>query len=298
MPRKARIKLKDFCAFILSHNRAGKVITYTSLRASGYTGKIRVIVDDGDPELEEYKKEFGEELLVFSKDEIAETFDEGDNFGDRRSAVYARNTVIGFAKEMGAKAFVQLDDDYKNFSYRLGPDREYAYTPMKNLDKLFVEMSNYLVDTQIYSIALSQGGDHIGGAGVDFRPKRKAMNSFVCLTDRPFQFIGGINEDVNTYVALSLRGKVFLTVMWAQLVQIQTQTATGGATELYLSRGTYIKSFYSVMYCPSGVSIGVIRDVRSEGRDKEGCVATRIHHRVAWNNVAPKILPETLKKKK
>ncbi|EFC6976332.1 hypothetical protein DFZ72_21860 [Escherichia coli] len=36
----------DFCAFILTHGRPDKVLTYRTLRRAGYTGKIFIVVDD------------------------------------------------------------------------------------------------------------------------------------------------------------------------------------------------------------------------------------------------------------
>ena len=56
---------------------------------------------------------------------------------------------------------------------------------------------------------IAQGGDFIGGAkSLNFRKGilRKAMNTFICDTERPFTFVGRINEDVNTYVTLGSRG--------------------------------------------------------------------------------------------
>ncbi|MEW3551668.1 hypothetical protein MZV21_26770 [Escherichia coli] len=36
----------DFCAFILTHGRPDKVLTYRTLRRAGYTGKIFIVVDE------------------------------------------------------------------------------------------------------------------------------------------------------------------------------------------------------------------------------------------------------------
>src|SRR5699024_11616996 len=57
-------------------------------------------------------------VLVFSKSEIARTFDEGDNFGDRRAIVYARNACFELARQIGATHFIELDDDYTYFKFR------------------------------------------------------------------------------------------------------------------------------------------------------------------------------------
>jgi hypothetical protein len=128
---------------------------------------------------------------------------------------------------------------------------------------------------------MAQGGDFIGGfAGSIWRqPKRKAMNSFVCLTDRPFQFLGRVNEDVNTYTHLGSRGYLLMTCMWLALQQQQTQKNSGGMTEEYLNSGTYVKSFYSVMYQPSSVRVAVMMSRYP-----------RIHHQVRWRYTVPKIV--------
>lgn len=44
-----------------------------------------IVVDDEDKTRNQYMAEFGEQVLVFSKADIASRFDEADNFCDRRS---------------------------------------------------------------------------------------------------------------------------------------------------------------------------------------------------------------------
>lgn len=91
-----------FAAFILTHGRSEKVITYRSLRRHGYTGPIYLIIDDEDPTGDQYRETFGAEwVIAFSKAEIAATFDEGDQSPDRRTIVYARNACFGIAADLG-----------------------------------------------------------------------------------------------------------------------------------------------------------------------------------------------------
>ena len=66
------------------------------------------------------------------------------------------------------------------------------------------------------------------------------MNSFLCSTDRPFKFVGAMNEDVNTYTTLGSRGNLFFTFTSLQLDQKETQSQAGGITDMYLKYGTYI----------------------------------------------------------
>ena len=111
------------------------------------------------------------------------------------------------------------------------------------------------------------------------------MNFFICSTNRPFKFVGRINEDVNTYVRQGAQGDIFQTICDLRLEQLDTQSNTGGLTEFYLSKGTYVKSFYTVLFSPSCININLM-----------GNKNKRLHHRVKWNNAVPKIIEEKYKK--
>jgi len=280
----------DFCVFILTHGRPYKVHTYQTLIKAGYTGKIYIVIDNEDKTEADYRRNFGKQVLQFDKAAIAETFDEGDNFNDRRAIIYARNSCWDLAAQVGCKYFIQLDDDYTSFFIRHNSAGDYVSARIKTtMDDLLTAMLDFYISIPALSIALGQGGDYFGGPeGNPVSLRRKAMNSFICSTDRPFQFFGRINEDVNTYTTGARRGDLFFTVIQAQLIQLQTQSNAGGMTDLYLDSGTYIKSFYSVMYCPSSVQIGELIDHRSPH--------PRLHHKINWNRTAPKLLSQQHRK--
>lgn len=280
----------DFAAFILTHGRPDNVITYNTLLNTGYTGQIYIIIDNEDSKAADYYKNFGDKVVMFDKKQISETFDEADNFEDRRSIVYARNACFKIAKDLGIKYFIQLDDDYTSFRYAANSEGKYITqnTAIKDLDRIFASMLKFYKNTDIKSIAMAQGGDFIGGENSRvFKEKlaRKCMNSFICSTDRPFQFSGRINEDVNTYTYKTSIGEVFFTIASVRLEQKQTQSNNGGMTDIYLDNGTYIKSFYSVIFSPSSVTISLM-----------GNKNKRLHHRVNWNATSPCILDEKHKK--
>lgn len=280
----------NFCAFILTHGRPDNVITYDSLKKQGYTGKIYIVIDDEDKTADQYYERFGDEVLMFSKEEMSKTFDEGDNFNDRRCIIYARNACFDLAKKVGCKQFIQLDDDYTDFLFRVPSGEKLTSARVTSLDELFLSMLKLFDSTTTLTMAMSQGGDYIGGAGnshVQKGYKRKAMNSFICDVDRPFKFYGRINEDVNFYTNEGRKGKLILTIFGPMLNQKQTQSNAGGMTDIYMDKGTYFKSFYSVMYSPSCVKIALM------GRYTD---SMRIHHRVRWNNATPMILDESTKK--
>lgn len=282
--------LDDFAVFILTHGRPNHVITHDSLRRRGYTGEIYLIIDNEDKTADEYYKRFDDHVIMFDKAAIAKTFDEGDNFNDRRAVIYARNASFQIARDLGLLYFLQLDDDYTGFEYRINHDGQYptGYRMVQNtLDGVFDAYLSFYKRTTASSIAMAQGGDFFQGAPEMYSPrrKRKCMNSFFCDTDRPFSFVGRVNEDVNTYVWYQNLGNLFLTVPFVSVKQLQTQSNSGGMTEMYLDSGTYIKSFYTVMYAPSCVHVAMM-----------GEVGKRLHHSITWDNAVPCIVSEDLRK--
>lgn len=279
----------DFAVFIMVWGRPQKMWTFQQLRKQGYTGKVFFVADDLDPTLPKYKEKYGDDLLVFSKEAVKDEFDPGDNTGDFRSTMYAVNVIPRLAREKGIRHFFILCDDYTHFSYKYTPELDYWERKIKNLDRVFDVMLEYYLSTPALSIAMSQNGDFIGGKNSslakDIKLSRKAMNSFLCSTDRPFTFLGRMNEDVTTYVNLGHKGNLFLTVPNVSLAQKTTQSEVGGLTSLYLDYGTYTKSFFSVMYNPSCVKIGIMGDKHK-----------RIHHRVSWDHAVPVIISEEYRK--
>lgn len=287
---------EDYIVFILTHGRADNVLTYKTLRDQGYTGRIGIVIDNEDGQADRYIENFGREnVFIFDKAKVAETFDEVHK-ADRRTVVYARNVCFEIAKKIGVKYFIELDDDYSYFSFALDDELrfvEHRYKNCKDLDAVFSILFDFFLSVPAASVAMAQAGDLIGGAGNVGEQKllRKCMNSFFCSTDRPFKFTGRINEDVNTYTMEAHRGMLFFTTKQVYLNQQQTQANKGGMTEVYLDSGTYIKSFFSVICCPSAVKVGMMGGGNG-GRHM------RLHHNITWDNCAPKILREDLKKKR
>lgn len=279
----------DFAVFILTHGRAENVITVKTLIKQGYTGRWYIVIDDEDEQEQQYRKIYGDKVLQFAKKDIAKEFDTMDTQKDRRTIVYARNACFELAKEVKARYFLELDDDYTEFMYRYPSGNKLMHKDFKQLDDVFAAMIDFLIDTNADMVAFAQGGDFIGGLKSGTYQKkvlRKAMNTFFCDVEKPFKFIGRINEDVNTYTRLGSIGWLGLTITDGQINQKQTQANKGGMSNVYLDSGTYLKSFYSVMGMPSAVKIAEMGDKNK-----------RIHHNVEWEYCVPMILNEMHKKK-
>lgn len=279
----------DFCVFIISYGRAKNIKTLTTLKKSGFKGTYFIVDSDDDEELGEYRKLYGDKLCVFNKQEESKKFDMMDNRKENSaSIVYARNYCFKLANKLGFRYFLELDDDYNNFSFRYVKNNLLKNKKIKNIEQAFEATLKLLDDTNALTVAWSQGGDLIGGInGSNYKKKvlRKAMNSFFIDTHKPFKFVGRINEDVNMYCDLGSRGKRVFQVTDVMINQESTQSADNGMTSLYLDYGTYLKSFYSVMIQPSFVKLA-----------KMGVANYRIHHNVDWNCAVPKILSQKYKK--
>ena len=284
------MKNKSFAVFILTHGRPDNVLTYKTLKKCNYTGKIYFILDDEDLTIDRYIENFGiENIIVFDKKTMADNMDEANNFNNRKVIVHARNFTFKIAKKLGIKHFLQLDDDYYEINYKY-LDIKGSKMP-KNIDKIFDLMITYLKSIPALSVAFAQMGDFIGGIdngkGLYRFSKRKCMNSFFCSTDKYFQFLGSINEDVNTYTTLGSRGDILFTFTNIQLEQKDTQTNAGGMTDEYAITGTYVKSFHSVIMQPSSVKASIMN-----------ANYNRIHHSINWKNTTPMILDEKYKEKR
>jgi hypothetical protein len=281
----------NYAVFILTHGRPDKVMTYHTLRKSGYTGKIYLICDDEDKTLNEYKEQYKDQVIVFSKQDYQDSFDIMDNFEGNKVIVYARNACYDIARVLGLDYFFEYEDDYPGFYHRFVDGKTLRAEKVKNMNKVCDAFIECLENTKATTIAMAQGGDFIGGAESfdNVQYKRKAMNSFVFKVNQdPADdciFIGRMNDDVNTYLTQGKIGKLFCQIANVMLVQLQTQSSSGGNTEAYKAMGTYVKSFYSVIAAPSCCKVSMLITTHP-----------RIHHKIDWNKAVPKIINERYRK--
>lgn len=281
----------DFAIFILTHGRPYNVVTTRTLKECGNTNRVYYIIDNEDKYADRYYWNFGKEnVIMFDKYKKSLEFDTMDQIAnrDRRAIVYARNACFDIAKDLGIKYFLELDDDYTTFRSRVYENDMLSTIYVRDFDAVVDATLDFLNESNALTVAFSQTGDFIGGIGSKiYKEKltRKAMNSFFCRTDRRFDFIGRINEDVNTYVLLGSRGELMFTVADIALNQLTTQKNSGGMSELYLDVGTYVKSFFTVIANPSSVKIAEMGDGNY-----------RIHHLINWEHTTPKIISDRFKK--
>lgn len=271
---------------ILSHERAERIATIKALRVAGYTGPYWIVVDDRDPQLDLYLRSHGRHVVTFSKAEYAARVDELFNpTHPLDTPLYARQAAWDIAADLGLDVFLLLDDDYIYFAYIVNDHRTKIprYGPcIGQFDRIMHAFCSALASLppQVVCLAFSQTGDNVGQRFVDHPVfLRKAMNAFFLMPSRCFDWLGIWNDDVCTVLHHTMHGKLFFTVPFVVLKQRKTQHSPGGLTRLYRDYGTYTKSFFPVMLAPSAAHV---RHVPSVGR---------VHHKINWNAVAPRVVP-------
>ena len=282
----------SFCVFILSYGRAKDVRTAKTLldKDGSFSQDYYIVCSDDDKQLPVYLEEYGDRVLVFNKESMAPHIDMGDNFDKRNVVIFARTICFSFAEKLGYRYFVQFDDDYHKFMNRYIYDKQMlVHQNITDFDRMFRVHLDFLKSTPCTVVAMAQGGDFIGGAGNNNAlkgHKRKVMNSFFCDCERPFYFYGTMNEDATYYAHASRMGILVFTLYGWMLDQAGTQANSGGLTEIYLESGTYLKSFYSVMFSPSNTKIGKLGSGAGE----------RIHHQINGRAAFPEIIDEKYSK--
>lgn len=274
---------KDFAVFILSHGRADTITTYKALRDGGYTGRTYVVIDNEDDQEDLYRQKFGDDIIQFDKRDYLEKTDLGDLDTDRRIGVFARNFIQDEAKRLGYKFHLQLDDDVHGFTYRFAQGKVLRALHCSHLDEVFSGMVEYMKETPITSLSFALSAYNMGGVdgSINEGMTRKTMTTFLMRADDIQYFHMRMNDDITTSLINGMRGKLYYSYLPIEVEVDKTQVKAGGMTDIYQKNGTYRKSFYSVMCCPSCVKVSAM-----------GITGYRIHHTISWNNAVPKLLSE------
>ena len=277
------MKSNDFAVFILSHGRADTITTYKALRDGGYTGRTYVVIDNEDDQEELYRQKFGDDIIQFDKRDYLEKTDLGDLDTDRRIGVFARNFIQDEAKRLGYKFHLQLDDDVHGFTYRFAQGKVLRALHCSHLDEVFSGMVEYMKETPITSLSFALSAYNMGGVDGSIKEgmTRKTMTTFLMRADDVQYFHMRMNDDITTSLINGMRGKLYYSYLPIEVEVDKTQVKAGGMTDIYQKNGTYRKSFYSVMCCPSCVKVSAM-----------GITDYRIHHTISWNNAVPKLLSE------
>lgn len=283
--------LNDFAVFIITHGRPYKQITYNMLRAKGYTGKIYLVVDNLDNTLDEYKRLYDGEVLVFNKLEYVAKTDcaLGEKFIN--FAVFSRNAVEDFVKQLNLKTFLLIDDDFSNVRMRLVREEKLLSRQIENFDYVFSCISEYLLSANISTAGVNQsffGG--VKGLNVASLRHRLFNGMFFRNAGHIVEWKSNMLEDIITCVLCGNMGEPFIKLMQFQFDTEPTggENSVGGNASVYNSYDHFKQMFFPIVFCPSCF---ILDDRAMSHLDTTGKCAT-----ILYEHTVPRLISSSYKR--
>jgi hypothetical protein len=246
-------KKNDFAVFIISHQRADQQLTLKSLEEANYNGRVYIIIDDQDKQMDLYKERFGEKVIVFDKEEMARATDTMDNFNNLASAVYARNFCFVLAKRLGVKYFLMVDDDIQHYQLRYDEQGSLKGKRVKDINKVLRCLVNFLkTNDNVVCVGFGNEGGFVGGVGGKFSQGvgRTCNQSMIVRADAPINYLGTQNEDFNICVEYGKIGKIFFEIYKTSIMSPK-RNSNGGGIDYSKANNMYCSNFYSVVVAPN-----------------------------------------------
>lgn len=256
-----------YAVYILSHKRAERVETYSTLKDSGYKGDVFVVVDNEDPQLCEYEKRFGlEETIVFDKELYISKSDTITNQKAKSSPVYARNFIEFHAKSLGYDAYIVMDDDITNLRFRY---IENSVAKSQKLSSTFGEVLDayveYLLSNSIATLSLANVMIYAGGVKDADAERRLGMHRNTCQIhirnlSYDVDWISLANNDSITTDSTAKLGYLWWSLPFVVYESPKMNTLPGGMKEVYDSNSGYQRAFLATIANPSFCKVGCAKD--------------------------------------
>lgn len=271
--------------YIISKGRP-QCVTAKTLEKINYPGEWFIVCGNNDETLDEYKKRWGDRVIVFDWYEEIKHTDTMDNFGFETKASGAcpvRNVVAEISRNRGEVRHWQLDDDYTHFQRTIFKNGEVFKNKKlndgKTLEKYLYLIAQFGFNTNMPNVGFSL--TTIESVPENWaKMKRRVFNAHNMINDPAIrtEWRSRINDDIVNAIETWRRGYPEYSVHFLQLYTKATQTEKGGLTEMYKADGTVRKTAYAIMFCPANVKL-----VINLGR---------YHHKVDWRGLTPKLISE------
>lgn len=262
--------------FILSHNRVESCPTLSILDKLNYNGIIKIVVDNEDQQLYEYRNKYKEKLLVFNKNSMMGIVDTAFSKDTiiKSSPIYARVFIDLYAMQYNLGDYIVLDDDIKNFKFRVPKGDSLPTYPIGDFNKLLSYLFNFMKNKNIYALSFAHQGMFIGGVKSfdeeKIMGKRVASNVWLLNSNKPFTWQTIFYDDYNSCLLNGQKGKLIFTIpfisteMEKQGGQVcsSKQLKDNGMGEAYQKTTQLQRCLYSIIVCPSSCTV---KEVKREG---------------------------------
>lgn len=253
--------------FILSHNRVNDCPTLTMLNKLNYNGDYKIVVDDKDNQLNEYKSKYLTNLLIFNKDAYLYKNDIGYGRDKiiKESPFYARMYIDEYAKENNLGNYIVMDDDIKNLKIRYPNyiENKLPTYRINDFNKLLECLFDFMNNENIYALSFAHQGMFIGGINSfneeKILSKRVASNIFLFNSNRQLNWKTIFYDDFNTCISNGKLGKLIFTIPYictetelqgGQLIK-QNKVKDNGMGLAYKNTTQFERSLFSVLIEPS-----------------------------------------------
>lgn len=154
----------NFAYFIASYGKPGRIPTYEALKKLSAKYPIWIVVGDDDPKLNEYRANYANNLIIFSKDAWLDKVDQlGLYAKTHKVCTYSRVAVQELARELGFDYIGYLFDDINSFGLRYNNNGKISSITNFNIDDmmdLYIELLESSKD--IYIVGPPQSSFYIG----------------------------------------------------------------------------------------------------------------------------------------
>ena len=250
--------MDKFAIFILSKGRPNDQITYKMLRDSGYTGDIRILCDNMDDTIDEYRKKFGDEVLMFDKVEWSAKSDRITNEDAYNVLLPARNAATEIAKDLGYTHYMQMDDDISRLAHRFVDDEGMLRTvDVTDLDGVLKAMLEFLKIEPV--VGLTFGWHTFYQYGKEGRFKEglihDAYTTYMMSVSNPVKFRGNLTEDFIGLMDNLRVGRLLYAVLDIMYLTPEQGSNEGGLQDVYESNGQWMVVIYALIANPGNVKI-------------------------------------------
>ncbi len=237
----------DYAVFIISHGRPNEQKTYNFLNSKNVPN-LFIVCDDVDSSLEEYKKNYGEKVLVFHKQKYMDELDAFYNDPTPSRCTYARNASTDFGVSMGYRFFAILDDDMSSVRIRT----EEMERSVDDIDGAFQAVFRFIRDAGLYMYMGAISSSFFGGF------KHELLYSggcaFFCDATKRVTWLSQYYEDMVTPNAYNRVGKIICSTRHLHFNFI-TDGSNSGGIDYEGQRQRYNFSLGSLIGSPAELKI-------------------------------------------
>lgn len=251
-----------FAVFITTHGRVDRVATYDTLKRCGYTGKIYIVADNEDEQLQRYLNRFPD-VLVFNKQLQFNKCDKVIATQQKASVTYARNAVEAYAKHFMLDAFMVVDDDITGFRYRwVDGDSVRSLAVNNGMDDVLSLYAQYIIDHNIAVTSFAHMMFYISGThNLDKRisEQREISQLFIRNTKFEIDWIGVMRQDILTNMVTAKMGMIWWVlpfITYDAEPMNETGENLGGMKEAYDNISEFRRTFLGVIVSPFCIKVG------------------------------------------